>query len=68
MLKKRGITKIHFLCIIAAPEGVEALQKTHPDVNIYIGDLDERLNEDGYIIPGLGDGETVYMGQNKLYW
>lgn len=61
MLKKRGITKIHFLCIIAAPEGVEALQKAHPDVNIYIGDLDERLNEDGYILPGLGDaGDRIY--------
>ena len=61
MLKKRGITKIHFLCIIAAPEGAEALQKAHPDVNIYIGDLDERLNEDGYILPGLGDaGDRIY--------
>lgn len=61
MLKKRGISKIHFLCIIAAPEGVEALQEAHPDINIYIGDLDEKLNEDGYIIPGLGDaGDRIY--------
>ena len=61
MLKKRGISKIHFLCIIAAPEGVEALQEAHPDINVYIGDLDEKLNEDGYIIPGLGDaGDRIY--------
>lgn len=61
LLKKRGITKIHFLCLIAAPEGVERLQKAHPDVNIYIGNLDERLNENGYILPGLGDaGDRIY--------
>ncbi len=61
LLKKRGIKKIHFLCLIAAPEGVERLQKAHPDVNIYIGNLDERLNENGYILPGLGDaGDRIY--------
>lgn len=61
MLKRRGITKIHFLCLIAAPEGVEKLQKAHPDVDIFIGSLDERLNENGYILPGLGDaGDRIY--------
>ncbi len=61
ILKKRGISKIHFLCLIAAPEGVERLTKAHPDVEIYIGNLDERLNEKGYILPGLGDaGDRIY--------
>lgn len=61
LLKKRGIKKIHFLCLIAAPEGVERLKNTHPDVNIYIGNLDDRLNENGYILPGLGDaGDRIY--------
>lgn len=61
LLKKRGISKIHFLCLIAAPEGVERLSKAHPDVEIYIGNLDERLNEKGYILPGLGDaGDRIY--------
>lgn len=60
-LKSRGIKKIHFLCLIAAPEGVKALQEAHPDVEIYIGSLDERLNENGYILPGLGDaGDRIY--------
>ena len=60
-LKERGIQKLHFLCLIAAPEGVERLRKTHPDVDIYIGALDERLNEHGYILPGLGDaGDRIY--------
>ncbi len=61
LLKKRNIDKIRFLCLIAAPEGVERLQKAHPDVDIYIGALDERLNENGYILPGLGDaGDRIY--------
>ncbi|NLO10682.1 MAG: uracil phosphoribosyltransferase [Clostridiales bacterium] len=61
LLKKRGIKKIRFLCLIAAPEGVERLQKAHPDVSIYIGNLDDRLNENGYILPGLGDaGDRIY--------
>lgn len=60
-LKDRGIKKIHFLCLIAAPEGIEALQKAHPDVDIYVGAKDERLNENGYILPGLGDaGDRIY--------
>ncbi len=61
LLKKRGIKKIRFLCLIAAPEGVERLQAAHPDVNIYIGALDKCLNENGYIVPGLGDaGDRIY--------
>ncbi|HBY71676.1 MAG TPA: uracil phosphoribosyltransferase [Lachnospiraceae bacterium] len=61
LLKKRGITKIHFLCLIAAPEGVERLTREHPDVNVFIGNLDEKLNENGYILPGLGDaGDRIY--------
>ena len=60
-LKERGIQKLHFLCLIAAPEGVKRLQDAHPDVDIYIGALDERLNEQGYILPGLGDaGDRIY--------
>ena len=55
MLKDRGCKKIHFMCIIAAPEGLRALQEAHPDVDIYIGALDEKLNSDKYIVPGLGD-------------
>lgn len=53
--------KIKFLCIIAAPEGIEALKKAHPDVQIYGASLDEKLNENGYIIPGLGDaGDRIF--------
>lgn len=61
MLKDRGCKKIHFMCIIAAPEGLKALQEAHPDVDIYIGALDEKLNEDKYIVPGLGDaGDRIF--------
>lgn len=60
-LKSRGIKRIHFLCLISAPEGMEALTKAHPDVDVYIGAMDERLNEQGYILPGLGDaGDRIY--------
>ena len=61
LLKKRGIRKIRFLCLIAAPEGIKKLQEAHPDVNIFVGAKDERLNEKGYILPGLGDaGDRIY--------
>lgn len=61
MLKEKGCKKIHFMCIIAAPEGVERMQKEHPDVDIYIGALDEKLNEHAYIVPGLGDaGDRIF--------
>lgn len=61
-IKKRGAKNIRFVCIIAAPEGVEELQKTHPDVDIYCGALDEKLNEHGYIMPGLGDAGDRLFG------
>lgn len=61
MLKDKGVKKIRFMCIIAAPEGVKRMEKEHPDVEIYIGALDERLNEHGYIVPGLGDaGDRIF--------
>ena len=60
-LKARGAKNIRFICMVAAPVGVKALQKAHPDVNIYIAALDERLNEKGYIVPGLGDcGDRLF--------
>ncbi|RKM60282.1 MULTISPECIES: uracil phosphoribosyltransferase [unclassified Butyrivibrio] len=61
MLKDRGCRHIHFMCIIAAPEGLKAMQEAHPDVDIYVGALDEKLNEHGYIVPGLGDaGDRIF--------
>ena len=61
LLKDRGCRNIHFMCIIAAPEGVERMQREHPDVDIYIGALDEKLNDHGYIVPGLGDaGDRIF--------
>ena len=61
MLKDKGVKNIHFLCIIAAPEGVARMQEEHPDVDIYIGALDECLNEHKYIVPGLGDaGDRIF--------
>ncbi len=60
-LKKDGVKKINFLCIIAAPEGLEAIKKEHKDVKIYCASIDRCLNEIGYILPGLGDaGDRVY--------
>lgn len=61
-LKKRGATKIRFMCLIAAPEGVKLLQEAHPDVDIYIAALDEKLNDHGYIVPGLGDAGDRLFG------
>lgn len=61
MIKKRGAKNIRFMCIIAAPEGLARLQEDHPDVKIYIGVLDEKLNENKYIVPGLGDaGDRIF--------
>lgn len=61
MLKKEGVKKIHFLCIIAAPEGIKRLQKEHPDVQIYCATKDDKLNDVGYILPGLGDaGDRIF--------
>ena len=61
-IKKRGAKNIRFVCIIAAPSGIEALQKAHPDVDIYCGAVDEKLNEHGYIVPGLGDAGDRLFG------
>ena len=61
MLKAKGCKNIHFMCIIAAPEGIERLTKDHPDIDIYIGAKDEKLNDNAYIVPGLGDaGDRIF--------
>lgn len=61
LLKARGVKKIKFMSIIAAPEGLSALITKHPDIEVYVGHLDERLNEDKYIVPGLGDaGDRIF--------
>ena len=61
MLKNKGVKNIRFMCIIAAPEGVKRMQESHPDVDVYIGALDEHLNDHGYIVPGLGDaGDRIF--------
>ena len=64
MLKKRGCKRIKLMSIIAAPEGVEKVATDHPDVEIYISTLDRCLNDDGYIIPGLGDAGDRIFGTN----
>ena len=61
-IKQRGAEKIKLMCIIAAPEGVECMRKAHPDVEIYCGALDEKLNENKYIVPGLGDAGDRLFG------
>ena len=61
MLKEDGVKNIKFLCIIAAPEGIKKLEEAHPDVKIYTTAVDERLNENAYIVPGLGDaGDRIF--------
>ena len=62
LLKKRGCTQIKLMNIIGAPEGAEKVAKTHPDVNVYIATLDRCLNENGYILPGLGDAGDRLFG------
>ena len=60
-IKKRGAKSIKFIGIIAAPEGMQRLQEAHPDVDIYVAAMDEKLNENGYIVPGLGDaGDRIF--------
>lgn len=61
-IKQRGGKKIKFMCMIAAPEGMEAVTKAHPDVDVYCAQLDEKLNERGYIMPGLGDAGDRLFG------
>ena len=60
-LKADGVKKIKFLCIISCPEGIERINKEHPDVQIYTCSIDEKLNDIGYIVPGLGDaGDRIF--------
>ena len=64
MLKDKGVKHIRFMCILAAPEGVKKMQEAHPDVDMYIGALDDHLNDHGYIVPGLGDaGDRIFGTQ-----
>ena len=61
LIKERGGKDISFLCVIAAPEGIERLHTAHPDVKIFVGSLDRELNEKAYICPGLGDaGDRIF--------
>ena len=61
MLKKRGVKKIKFLCVIAAPTGIKKIKTDHPDTELYIAKVDEKLNDIGYIVPGLGDaGDRIF--------
>ena len=61
LLKDKGCTNIRMMCLVAAPEGIGRLQAEHPDVDIYTAAVDERLNENAYILPGLGDaGDRIF--------
>lgn len=61
MLKERGCTNIRLMCLVAAPEGIKKVQAEHPDVDIYVASVDEHLNKDAYIVPGLGDaGDRIF--------
>ncbi|MCQ2143143.1 MAG: uracil phosphoribosyltransferase [Bacteroidales bacterium] len=61
MLKKRGVTNIRLMCLVGVPEGIKKVQEAHPDVDIYIAAVDDHLNENAYIVPGLGDaGDRIY--------
>ncbi|WP_027415221.1 uracil phosphoribosyltransferase [Aneurinibacillus terranovensis] len=61
-LKNRGAQNLKLMCLIAAPEGIERLQQAHPDINLYVAAVDERLNDHGYIVPGLGDAGDRLFG------
>ena len=61
-LKERGCTHLRLMCLVAAPEGIAAVQKSHPDVDIYVAAVDEKLNEHAYILPGLGDAGDRLFG------
>ncbi|MCF3972063.1 uracil phosphoribosyltransferase [Paracoccus salsus] len=62
LLKQRGAKDLRFLCLLAAPEGVERMRQAHPDVSVYTAALDDRLNDHGYIVPGLGDAGDRMFG------
>lgn len=66
LLKKRGCKRIRLMCLVAVPEGIRKVQETHPDVDIYVAAVDERLNENAYIVPGLGDaGDRIFFGTGR---
>jgi hypothetical protein len=68
ILRDHGVNDIVFMCLLAAPEGVERLRKAHPDVPIFTAALDRQLNEKGYILPGLGDvGDRIYGTQKARH-
>lgn len=61
LVKQHGSNSIRFVCLLGCPEGLRAMQQAHPDVDIYVADVDEKLNEHGYIVPGLGDaGDRIF--------
>lgn len=62
LLKKKGAKNLRLVCLISSPNGIDAVQKAHPDVNIYVASVDEMLNEKGYIVPGLGDAGDRLFG------
>ena len=62
MLKNRGAKYIKLMCLISSPEGIKAIKEAHPDVDIFVAAIDEKLNEDGYIVPGLGDAGDRLFG------
>ena len=62
MLKERGCNNIRLMCLVGAPEGIEKVQKEHPDVDIYVAAVDDHLNADAYIVPGLGDAGDLAFG------
>lgn len=62
LLKKRNCTQIKLMCLIAAPEGIQAMQQAHPDIDIYVAAIDSHLNDHGYIVPGLGDAGDRLFG------
>ena len=67
MLKERGCNNIRLMCLVAAPEGIARVQKEHPDVDIYVAAIDDHLNADAYIVPGLGDaGDRIFARNKKL--
>ena len=61
LLKEKGVTNVRLMCLVAAPEGIKAVQEKHPDVDIYVAAVDEKLNGNAYILPGLGDaGDRIF--------
>lgn len=66
-LKKIGAKDIRFICLVAAPEGIEKFQTAHPDVPVYTASVDEKLNEKGYIVPGLGDAGDRIFGTKQMH-